>query len=163
MNQPFFITGYPRSMTAWLSVALDCAHERDGKSMNDFMRELESKKQIGDSNSAASMFYDDIKKKYPDSKWVVIDRCKDECLDSFCRVSRLPLKECGVFFDYLEQCISRIYPCLRVKFSDISLRIQDIWEWCRPEMEFPREKIHRLQMLNIQQKASIIQMAARTV
>ncbi len=163
MNQPFFITGFPRSMTAWLSVALDCAHERDGKSMADFMRELESGKQIGDSSSIVPMFYDDIKKRYPDSKWVVIDRSKDECLDSFCKVSKLPLKECAFLFDHLEQCISKISPSLTVKFSDISLRIRDIWDWCRPEIEFPRERIHRLQMLNIQQKASLIQMGAGTL
>lgn len=150
-------------MTAWLSVALDCAHERDGKSIQEFMQEIESGKQIGDSSSIASMLYEDIKKRYPDSRWVVIDRPKDECLDSFCKVSKLPVKECGVLFDHMQQCISKISPSLTVKFSNISLRIKDIWEWCRPEMAFPHEKINRLQMLNIQQKASLIQMAARTI
>lgn len=163
MDQPFFITGYPRSMTAWLSVALDCAHDRDGKSLDEFMRELESGNQIGNSDSTISMSYDMIKQKHPDSRWVIIERDKNEALYSFCKVSGLDEVKCSVFFDHLEECLSRITTALRVKFSEIYLRIKEIWEWCRPEVEFPEKRIKRMEVLNIQHIPFLIQKAAGTV
>jgi hypothetical protein len=163
MGNPFFITGYPRSMTAWLSVALDCAHERDGKSMEEFLKEIECGKQVGDSNSISSMFYAEIKERFPDSKWVIIEREKEECLESFCKVSKLPKRTCNELFNCLEYYISKISPALRVKFCDIPIRLKEIWEWCYPEIEYPIERIKKLQMLNIQQIPHLIQMGAGTI
>jgi hypothetical protein len=163
MGNPFFITGYPRSMTAWLSVALDCAHERDGKSMEEFMQDIECGEQSGDSSSIASMLYAEIKERFPDSRWVVIEREKDECLQSFCKVSKLPKNKCVELFDYIEHCISGISPALRVKFCDIQARLKEIWEWCYPEIDYPVKRIKKLQMLNIQQIPHLIQMGAGTI
>jgi len=163
MTQPFFITGYPRSMTAWLSVALDCAHDRDGKSLDEFMRELESGVQIGNSDSTASMSYDIIKARYPDARWVVIERDKEEAIQAFCNVSSLSRQKCAPFFCHIEECLPRIVPALRINFSEVVLRVKEIWEWCRPGEKFNEQKAKRMEALNIQHVPFLIKKAAGTV
>lgn len=161
MPEPFFITGYPRSMTAWLSVALDCAHERDGESFESFMQKLESGEQIGNSESTTVLFYNAIKEKYPNSKWVVIEREKQDSLVSMCKVSGLNPEKLSFIFDALEQCFPNVSPALRVKFSEIPFRMEEIWKWCRPSEEFPAQRIKRLQILNVQQLPALIEAASK--
>ena len=104
-----------------------------------------------------------IKQKYPDSKWVIIERDQSEALCSFCKVSGLDEVKCSVFFDHIEECLSKITTALRVKFSEIYLRMKEIWEWCRPGVKFPEEKIKRMEVLNIQHIPSLIRKASGTV
>ena len=161
MDQPFFITGYPRSMTAWLSVALDCAHERDGDPIEEFMQKLDSGEQVGNAESTIVFFFDVIKERWPDSRWVIIEREKEESLSSLCKVSDIAVEKMRPLFDAIEAHISSITSVLVVKFSEILYRIKEIWEWCRPLQEFPEQRIKRLQILNIQQNPSLIREVAK--
>jgi len=163
MVSPFFITGYPRSMTAWVSIALNCAHERDGASFEEFMSQLESGSQIGNSDSTISFFYENISERFPNSKWVIIEREKSRSLDAFCRVSKLNKNSCVAFFDQLEACMLRIPSALRIDFNDVTSRIEDIWSWCKPETEIPKAFLSRMKLMNVQQIPELIQIAAKTV
>jgi hypothetical protein len=43
------------------------------------------------------------------------------------------------------------------------LRIEEIWEWCRPDEKFNEQRAKRMEVLNIQHVPILIKKAAGTI
>jgi hypothetical protein len=81
MPSQFFITGLPRSRTAWLANWLTtgetfCYH--DGlsgcASLDAFDRKLAAHPICGDSDSGLAFFWEPLRKAYPDAQWAIVRR-----------------------------------------------------------------------------------------
>lgn len=94
MSAPFFITGLPRSRTAWLANLFTwgdsfCYHDAlpDCESLGelDIMLGGLPYLEIGLSDSSLLLIWRALVRRYPTSKWVLIRRDKREALRSFRR------------------------------------------------------------------------------
>lgn len=77
----FFITGLPRSMTAWCANLFTtgdsfCYHDglANCGSLAEFGKKLHAHEVCGDADSGLAYFYDDLSELYPDAQWAVIRR-----------------------------------------------------------------------------------------
>lgn len=85
----FFITGLPRSMTAWCANFFStgdvfCYHDglANCASLDEFGKKLEAFEVCGDADSGLAWFYDDLRGLYPDAQWAVIRRNDCEVIES---------------------------------------------------------------------------------
>lgn len=84
MKTPFFITGLPRSRTAWMSAFLSngdvvCRHEalKYCKSKADFSRLMRHpKKRVGTADSV--LMWSDFRARFPNAPFIIIDRNPNE-------------------------------------------------------------------------------------
>lgn len=93
MNAPFFITGLPRTRTSWLANLFSdgrsfCHHDLFGLvgSVAEFKRKLQPAN--GDSDSAAMLYYDALKKLFPEARWLLVLREPQEAIDSLLATAR---------------------------------------------------------------------------
>lgn len=100
MKTPFFITGLPRSRTAWLANFLTygesyCHHDALRFGTNtDFLRRYfdetasydPSIERVGDSDSGLLAIAPQVARDFPDSRWVLIERDAEQCVASAHRV-----------------------------------------------------------------------------
>jgi hypothetical protein len=89
----FFVTGLPRSRTAWLSVFLTgydsfCFHEGTGRFPDwaSYVKALRERPEpwAGDSNPALIEHIDDLLAEFPDARFLIVRRDPGEALASFC-------------------------------------------------------------------------------
>lgn len=92
MKQVFFITGLPRSRTAWLANLFTygpsfCWH--DLTAQLDHIEELKSwirnvsQDIVGVSDSGLGLFACEVLQQFPDAKWILVRRPRGEALVSF--------------------------------------------------------------------------------
>ena len=81
MATKFFITGLPRSMTAWCANLFStgdsfCYHDglANCGSLAEFGKKLHAHEVCGDADSGLAYFYDELSELYPDAQWAVIRR-----------------------------------------------------------------------------------------
>jgi hypothetical protein len=101
MSDPFFITGLPRSRTAWLANLFTtewtlCFHDRIGEFIDDTGAVLDFAKFqesfhvpggiLGDSDSGLMPYIQAIDEAFPTSRWAVIERPFEEAMESLKRV-----------------------------------------------------------------------------
>ena len=92
----FFVSGLPRSRTAWLANFLTtdkslCFHDglkycRKVEDLTEVFKRSD-KEFVGDSDSALVLFYHRIQALFPDSPWVLVYRNFKDCADSALRLS----------------------------------------------------------------------------
>lgn len=108
---PFFITGLPRSRTAWLSVVCSmagapCTHEgMDG--FSDFDAYAVARPTRGDADPALLAFVPDILARWPEARLVLVARDNRAALASL--LAALPLdqrRQAGIAWEGLSHCLS---------------------------------------------------------
>lgn len=104
-KRTFFVAGFPRSRSAWLATLLtwgDCFCFHDGLANIESLDELDKKFNsvpgniVGNSDPANLLFHDALMKRYPDAKWIVVERPVEEAMDSLKMVSGLTLDSSGL-------------------------------------------------------------------
>lgn len=99
MSKQFFITGLPRTRTAWLANLFTtgnsfCYHEvvYTNKEVSSAIAALkiDDYEYVGDSSSAIPMYAETLFSEFPDAPIVLIERDTGECLSSFRRAFLYP-------------------------------------------------------------------------
>lgn len=172
---PFFITGLPRSRTAWMANFLTwgnsfCHHDalRLECSVAGLRKQIERCRAwyVGDSDSGLMWFAEDIVKAWPDARWVLIRRPMQECLESYQNYfPRHPypgipvLKDADALtvFHEMEKISTRVTQ--HVPMGNLSIVQADglddenvmraMWDWVLPGILFPVERWRMLNTMNV--------------
>lgn len=174
MKPPFFITGLPRSRTAWLANFFTwgnafCHHDllRLGCSVPELSKNLEATRAefVGDSDSALLLLAPEIVKAWPAARWVLVLRPVEEAVADFQAAFRahpypgIPqmsdAEAMTLFQRGEEQCraLARLVPkeqlmILTADALDHLGMLRQVWEWCVPQ-PFPAERAAMLNTFNI--------------
>lgn len=143
----FFVTGLPRSRTAWLANFLTyddqfCYHEglNGCSSIDEYKDKVKDK---GDSNTGLMMF--DFKDHFPDSKVIVIDSSVDKSIEFSKSVFGVDLTDIMVKGKTRLDSINGLH----ININDINDRLKEIWEYVS-DKPFDKERADMLIKLNIQ-------------
>lgn len=173
----YFITGFPRSRTAWLANLLTwgdsfCFHEAydhvmEGESIADVLGKVPHTVEFcGDSDSAIALCADDVLAEFPDAKFVFIKRPIEEVIESykksldedplFVTFSREEIaQQMGDHERRLDDLQSQISSSrkMTVRYSDLERKptVMAIWRFCLPGREFPHMRYAMLQNLRVTQ------------
>ena len=158
MRENFFVTGYPRSRTAWMSVFLTtkhsfCYHEilRFSETISDIKKIMNKRDEfyVGNSGSDFPLFMERI--SFEPTPIVVIERNINDVKES--------LRE--VFGQYDTHILESIKDGLEViktlpktivvdyKDLDDEQTIKRVWKHCLPSIPFDKERWGMLKTLNI--------------
>lgn len=155
----FFITGLPRSRSAWLANLFTtdqtlCWHD---KPFSESL--LENPRRVGFAGPELVKQFSDITKLLPEAPWIVVLRDQAEALASFKHWAGdlLPQDDIVLKF-WKERChvLSMICPHSNVQtvnYSELDLEpvCRDIWRWLLPDIGFDSERWKLLNGLNVQQ------------
>ncbi|MCK5604799.1 hypothetical protein KAR91_23115 [Candidatus Pacearchaeota archaeon] len=164
MMKSFFITGLPRTRTAWLANFLTyddsfCFHEvikefkvEDWKGLFESM----GKEYVGNSDSGIPFLVDQIKAAFPQAKWVLIERDGSEAWRSLSKVIPWDLRK--IVDKGVELTVPRLHQIklacnpLIVKYQDLGNRevCKEIWNYCIPGISFNDKRWQMLDRLNVQ-------------
>lgn len=158
MHKKFFVTGLPRSMSAWFSVFLSdykrmhCMHE-SSKSVHthkEYMKRLERMHlafdYVGDASSVIPWF--PVYKYFPDAKVVIIERDIDDVLASLERITNLTPG--GTEMVKRTNGLLKVMPGFHVKYEDVHDRIEEIWEHLFDDVLFPSGRYVSLRNMKIE-------------
>jgi hypothetical protein len=154
-RMPFFITGLPRSRTAWLAAWLSA----DALCLHDIPAPREGARPAGTagySGPELATQYDELRAKFPSSKWLVVVRELADAIRSFKEwAGPLIPRDFDLerFFTERAEALNRI-DGLRVDFtalSDINTG-RAIWEYLKPWTPFDASRFFFFDQLNIQQR-----------
>jgi len=130
----FFITGLPRSRTAWFAFyfnqvpGVECVHEMLNicTSKEQFYQSMEVDGIVGNSDSG--LFISDFQQRWPNAPVVIIERPLEDVRTSLRNIG-LPVPH-----GLLERAQVRIDALdgFRVAFGDIDAKLKDIHEWLVP-------------------------------
>ena len=165
MAQNFFITGFPRSRTAWLSALFstdfsDCIHEPFVHlvTCEDIFDYLKGSNFIhkGLSDSSMAYYHDFISKKFPGCPIVVIEREEGEVTRSLVNflnihwnIADAIVKKIKVGLDIIKTFPNVL--CVPYDHLDKVDTIEKIWKHCCPDIIFNVQRTVRFQYLTINQ------------
>jgi hypothetical protein len=160
MRAPFFITGLPRSRTAWLANLFTtdttiCYHD---KPFDDRLCE-NAFKRVGFCGSELLADYDRIKALYPTAKWVLIRRSLDDSTDSFKCLLRdhgITIPDRVVEYDLRlkQEKLDRHHSFNgMVEYGALNdmIAVRRLWECLLPDKPFDTERFRLLDELRIEQ------------
>lgn len=165
MKTFFFITGLPRSRTAWLANFLSygemfCFH--DSMRELDHVDELKSvfdraefAKAVGHSDPMNLLFQNAMIRNFPDAKWVLIERDKD-CVE---RAAKRAFDRSFNADYYLRKVADlREKPnVLTVRFEDLDgAKALEIGRWLCPGWTSPEPRNEMLERMNVQLDPAIL-------
>ncbi len=163
MKPPFFITGLPRSRTAWLANLFTtdttlCLHEPQNACSIEELVQRHAGVRLGISDAGLTFRFRELRERFPEARWVYVHRPPGEVLESLVRfvdpcvtrpmlgqmLARHAEAEAGINCDALKH----------VWFEQLGDRevIRQAWEWLLPEIPFNEARVAMLQGLNIQQE-----------
>ena len=168
----FFITGMPRSRTAWLANLLTygpsfCYHDltRETRDSVEFGVRLQSAEALvsGDSDSGLLLDVEKWVQVFPRARWVLIHRNAEECEKSFRRYFHperpYPGVTEGVIGPAFQVCVERFEAAkvalkdrvLNVNFNDLWQEdvVEGVWQWCLPGTRFPRARWGMLETFQV--------------
>lgn len=158
----FFITGLPRSRTAWLSNLLTyrnsfCYHElaRHGGNARDLIKKMETRTErfVGTADSSFPIYHKSILELVPESKIVVIDRNINDVKNSLCEFL-------GGWSDELDETVektgkalyelTRHYDCKIIGFNDLedTLTVKSIVDYISPN-DWDVDRFTQLDRMNV--------------
>ena len=148
-----FITGLPRSGSAWLANYLSYGnvcmlHDTWKDNMPSEIKELFSSLNVyaaGTADAGNIALYDKINKEFPDAKWVVITRQQKDVEES-CKNLGMPLAD---FSKQLSRLIKEKNP-LKVSFSKLFDKADEIGRYVYEDWECPKWRRDMLKGLNVQ-------------
>lgn len=174
----FFITGLPRTRTSWLANLFTdrtsvCWHDalNDGLEPEAVRRRFTSiadwqagVRYIGDSDSGLICHAAEVQAMYPDGVWVFVRRPRPAAEASFRKffadhnpyaLPGLEKVDIGQVFDGLEQREAAALKTVKLKMEiDFSAlddlnRLQEMWNWCVPGLEWDSLRVRLLQKLQV--------------
>ena len=165
MTNNFFITGLPRTRTAWLSCFFTsnnvfCYHEilryiKKEEGIDKVISKLTNRKEmyVGNSDSSMPIWGEKIHDIVKDSPVVVIERDEKEVIESLTDIfghqehMEYHIKEAS---DRLK-VIKEKYNCISVHFYDLddSSYVKSIWEHCVPKLPFDMDRFNQLNVTDI--------------
>jgi len=128
----FFITGLPRSRTAWLSVLLTqgnsfCFHELPvGRNMVDTIAQKMGEVDypcVGVSEPSLLVCWRELQKRFPHARWVVVDRAPKESLEAFRKAMPFEIPDINVFVHEKPKLIAELnrnYNIFSVDYNGLS-------------------------------------------
>ena len=154
----FFITGLPRTRTAWLANFLTygdkslCYHEAFADGDIETVFGMTKCDYIGNSDCGNTYFLSSIRTLYPNAVHVLIKRPAGEVKVS---LGKLLNEDVNDTVDKLSAHIEdyeRITRPLVVDFKDLDSEniIRKIWGACLPEIPFDKPRWEMLRMMNVQ-------------
>ncbi len=164
---PFFITGLPRSRTAWLANWLTtddslCLHDGtlSSHSLEEYARKLLDAQQLrfmGDSNSGLGFIHEHVTALFPGCKWVVIERDRSMAFLSF-RMAFGQYEsedESRRKFDRLAERLWQLKQrpgTMVIEFDDLEdLEVcRKLWFHCIPKVRFDEERWRLLNGLRVE-------------
>ena len=159
MNK-FFITGLPRSRTAWLASFFTgnnsfCYHEllRVSNGFEDGIKKLLNRKElyVGNSDSSLPIWIDKIEHVLCDSPIVVIERDINEVASSLTNLFGQDFRR--ALDKTLEgiEIIKNKYNYISVDYKTLSEEscLETIWDFCTPNLLFDKDKFDMLKTINI--------------
>lgn len=157
--KPFFITGLPRSRTAWLSVLMTtgnsiCFHEpsRDFESLDDMEGKFksESHQYVGISDSGLGFLIGGIVKRF-NPRILIVERPIQEVEDSLNFIGLPATNYCELLKAELD-AVHDMPTIMRVPFELLKDKnvIQRIFWHLTPGMPFDEERYNALTWMNIQ-------------
>jgi hypothetical protein len=166
---PFFVTGLPRSRTAWLANFLTgeqslCIHEGllNGEAkIVQWLKERHWGVRRGISDSMLPLSWPEISSQFTEYKLVIVRRDPDDCWRSLVAFLdreevRVPKAALELEFAAVERnlrLMSERCHHLAVQFEDLNETavLGKIWNHCLPGLRFSPDRALLLQHLNIQQ------------
>lgn len=165
MHTPFFITGFPRSRTAWLANLFTtdqalCFHEPT-QSADQLISE-NSDLNVGVSDAGLVFKCDELLQKYPTAPWLYVERDEECALKSLIKVLEPHLKIDVEALHGIQrmqkehmkraETILAHQKTLKVRFADLSDNdtIRKIWQHCLPGLVPNFRRLSILQGLNVQ-------------
>lgn len=171
--QPFFISGMPRTRTAWCSAFFSgkfsfCFHDATAttrfgieKLVTRFASVAEKYEFVGDSDSGLLAIADKVSRRWPQAPWVLIHREAEHVTQSYQRHFQGTSYPCPELVADTREAIAvveRLYSdaksvlgqrALEVKFEDLENEdaVKSVWDWCLPGIEFPKERYEVFQKL----------------
>lgn len=160
MNGVFFITGLPRSRTAWLAAWLTlgsvmCWHDKK------FSPELVHKdRRTGFSGPELVDQFEVLSKQFPHAPWIVVLRNAEQAMAGFMRVAAgkfSPRFDIEKFWE--QRCFRLANICEKpnvhpVRFDDLDSEhvARFVWDTCLPGIDFDRQRWELFNSLRICQK-----------
>lgn len=157
----FFITGLPRSRTAWLANFLTfkdsfcfhdgmqyCSPEMGLKMLFEHRQE----KHVGNSDSSIPFYIDKIPEVFPDAKFVIVKRDFNDVEASLNKVmgfdSAPLLRLCNEYLTMMEKKVE----CLTVTFDELNTieGCNKVWKHCLPDIPFDYMRWEMLKDLKIE-------------
>lgn len=178
MKPPYFITGLPRSRTAWLANFLTwgdsfCYHEATFgcENIEDLRRTLETVphnvRDVGDADPNIGLIHDDILKAFPDCRVVFILRDLEDCVQGEWHAmveDGSPVQGAteGQLRNLMRKAtngLSHLFTSLpthsrllvRYDSLDTESKVRSIWTFCLPETPFPQQRYEMLRDLRVTQ------------
>ncbi len=157
----FFITGLPRSRTAWFSTFFTgnnsfCYHEiiRVSDGFDDAIQKLLNRKEmyVGNSDSSLPIWIDKIDHVLTDSPIVIIERDVDEVTNSLINVfgKHDYTKTLDLTLEGLE-IIKKKYNYITIDYNKLNKQayLEMIWNFCTPNIPFDKDKFETLKTINV--------------
>lgn len=159
--KPFFVTGLPRSRTAWAAVWLStdksqCFHDRSAEEPLPITKPF-----WGISGPELVFDYDTLEKAYPDAPWLVIERKPDDAFIAFKKAARHHLPPDGPTLREVWKQRLSAYGTLLNKPHVFAITMDELdqqqmaqaaWKHLLPGLPFDYGRWFLLRTLNIQQK-----------
>lgn len=164
MKNHFFITGLPRSRTSWLANFFTynnsfCFHEatRFCSNMRDLKDMMDSHEagNLGNADPALLYIMDDIKKSFPRSRILLVERELHETIDSFIDFyTSYAYKSIQEWIESLFEIMEHIkkkYEVKSVAHDDLNQMetCRDVWEYLVPGEPFDVKRWNLLDELYI--------------
>lgn len=170
--KPFFITGFPRSRTAWLANLMThgksyCHHEAvaacDPRNVLYDLSHLLSNahahyQHIGDSDSSVALLFPKIQDVFPGAKYVFVERPYTDAFESHrrafpCFKHNAVVEAFDAIAVGLERMDFNVENKIKVRYDQLDDPhiLNYIWEFCCPGERFDFERSEMLQTFRINQ------------
>ena len=160
----FFITGLPRSRTAWLANLFTyknsfCFHEisRIGSDPYLMMQKMRSRREdhVGSADQMAPYYVDFMVDRTDNMRLIVINRDKEEVKDSLASWIGERNTEINRRVDALDKKLKTMmdrHPHKLVNYEDLDDPevIKSMWYYCLPSVTFDEDRYKMLQEFNVQ-------------
>jgi hypothetical protein len=156
----FFLTGFPRSRTAWLANLFTtgeilCWHDALLRchTASDLVTLFGKGRFVGDSDSALMLFYDDVAAMYPGAPWVLVERDADEAFQSMVTKFGSDISKGG--WPLVVAAMQRMpsnESMLRVRYEELDdvAVIRGIWNHCMPSVKFDERRWRLLRDMKVE-------------
>lgn len=155
---PFFITGLPRSRTAWFANLFThkdsyCFHEATLRcnTPDDLRQIMQSRpeKYVGNSDSGIPLFWNALNDRFPFIPVVVVQRDIEDAMRSYQEAIDQNITGIQIIHDCLPKVKGK--NVINVDFNDLSNEdtIKRIWRHCVPDVPFDSERWAMLEALRV--------------
>lgn len=166
LKTPFFITGLPRSRTAWLANlfctdSTVCFHDpREG--LNTLLERYPGQR-VGVADSTLPLKYGALREAFPEAPWLYVERDPSECMRSFVRFTRdyvkllqRDLMRFWAMHHVASAAMRKDAGVLFIPFGELheAAAIGRAWAHLVPEVPLNMARVEVLQNLKVEQRIS---------